>query len=56
MILTTEQRAAFAAASEPLMKWLSETCHPHTTVLLTSTRAELVEGVMGHVTDKFIKD
>ena len=56
MTMTDEQRKAFALASEPLMWWLSENCHSHTTVILDSTRAELVEGVVAHVTDKFIKD
>ena len=30
MTMTDEQRKAFALASEPLMWWLSENCHPHT--------------------------
>lgn len=56
MILTDEQCKSFALASEPLMAWLSENCHPHTTVILDLAKAELVEGVASHITKKFIKD
>ncbi len=56
MILTEEQRNAFKAACEPLMKWMGENCHPHTTVILDVARAELVEGVAVHQTEQFIKD
>ena len=31
--------------SRPVIKWLNETCHPHKMVVITSTRAELFEGV-----------
>ncbi len=47
---------AFEKAVEPLMKWLCENQHPHTTVIVTSNRAELVEGLQCHLTDKFIVD
>lgn len=43
-------------AVKPLMKWMSENQHPHTTAIVTGTRAELVEGLQCHVTDKFIVD
>lgn len=56
MTLTEEQRNEFVAASEPLMKWLSDNCHPHTTVIVGYNRAELVECVTTHITAKFIKD
>ena len=46
----------FKEAVEPLMKWMSENQHPHTTVIVTGTRAELVEGVECHLTDEFIVD
>jgi hypothetical protein len=41
---------------EPLMRWLSDNHHPHTTIILTSTSAQLVEGMAAHNTDKFVKD
>jgi hypothetical protein len=44
MGLTTEQTDEFKALAKPLMDWLERNCHPHTTVILDSHRAELVEG------------
>ena len=38
------------------MRWLGENCHPHMSAVVTSTRAELVEGVVTHVTEEFIRD
>lgn len=46
----------FEDAVEPLMKWLCENQHPHTTIIVTSNRAELVEGLKCHNTDEFIVD
>ncbi len=46
----------FEDAVEPLMKWLCENQHPHTTVIVTNNRAELVEGLQCHITDEFIVD
>lgn len=45
MVLTPEQIEAFKAAAQPLMSWLDANCHPHCTVIVDSTRAEVVEGV-----------
>ena len=46
----------FKGAVEPLMKWLCENQHPHTTVIVSENRAELVEGLQCHVNDEFIVD
>lgn len=35
----------FEAAVKPLMKWLNDNHHPHTTVIVTGIAAELVEGL-----------
>lgn len=43
--LTAERRAAFDAMVQPLMDWLRDNVHPHASVIVTSERAELVEGV-----------
>lgn len=51
-----EDPKTFEEAVEPLMKWMSENQHPHTTVIVTGTRAELVEGLQCHSTDEFIVD
>jgi hypothetical protein len=41
----------------PVIKWLCENSHPHSTILVTPTNAELLEGIIstGEVTE-FIKD
>lgn len=41
----TRKPKAFNEAVRPLIKWLAENHHPHTTIILTSTGAELVEGL-----------
>ena len=44
MVLNADQRAKFDAVSRPLIKFLCENCHPHVTVIVTPTNAELLEG------------
>jgi hypothetical protein len=51
----TERMRAFVKAAEPLMKYLASH-HPHMSVIVTVNNAELVEGLMIHNTQKFIKD
>lgn len=51
-----DRRKGFEEAAEPLMKWLCENSHPHTTVIVGPTSAELVEGTMSYQTLKFMKD
>ena len=34
MTLTTEESIEFESAVKPLMKWLSENCHPHSSVIV----------------------
>jgi hypothetical protein len=46
----------FEEAVKPLMKWLCENKHPHTTAIITGNLAELVEGVESVKTDEFIVD
>jgi hypothetical protein len=43
--------ASFEEAAKPLIKWLAENVHPHHTVIVTSTNAEL-----SFPTDEFLKD
>jgi len=50
-----EQRAAFEAAARPLIQFLS-TLHPHHTVHVTATGAELLESQRTFMTDEFLKD
>lgn len=52
-----KQAASFESAARPLMQWLNENMHPHVTVIVTPTNAELLEGVRstGQIMD-YVKD
>jgi len=56
LVLSADKVYEFGEASRPLMKWLAENCHPHTTVLVDSVRSQLVEGVCSHRTEEFLVD
>ncbi len=47
----------FEEAARPLIKWLNENCHPHVSVIVTPTNAELLEGLIstGEIMD-YVKD
>lgn len=47
---------AFLEACKPLMKYLCENYHPHVTVIIDGTRAELVEGLKTAKCDDYIRD
>lgn len=51
-----DRHANFQAAAEPLIKWLAENVHPHHTVLVTSTSAELLESQRSYSTVEHLKD
>jgi len=42
--MTPEQRESFTQAARPLIEWLNQNGHPHYTVVVTPTNAELLEG------------
>ena len=46
----------FEEVVKEVMKWLAENHHPHTTIIITSTSAELVEGVECVNTNEFLVD
>ncbi len=56
MTFTKEKIKEFEEAAKPLVKFLCENCHPHTTVIVEPTGAELVEGVASVRIEEFIKD
>ena len=56
MILNEEQEKEFRVLSEELIKWISKNCHPHCSIIIDSTSAELVEGIYCAVTNKYILD
>lgn len=51
MIITKEQHEELKNLSEPLMKWIKETCHPHCEIVLDSMGCTLVEGIAGVVSE-----
>ena len=56
MILTKEQVQAFEEAAKPLIKFLNDNFHPHVTVLVTPSDAEILEGCASIRCNEFIKD
>ncbi len=46
----------FEEASRPLMKYLGQNHHPHTSAYITNNRAELLEGQQAFVSDDYILD
>lgn len=57
MIFTKEQIDEFEELTRPVIKFLNENCHPHVSVIVTPTTAELMEGVChtGEIMD-YVKD
>lgn len=51
-----ESDNTFNEAAKPLIKWLAENVHPHHTAIVTSTRAELLEGQSVVNTEEYLKD
>ena len=45
MSLSETQRTEFEIVAKAMMRFLNETCHPHVSVIITPTNAELLEGV-----------
>lgn len=47
----------FTDVVRPVIKWLNDNCHPHVTVIITPTNAELTEGLQstGRIMD-YVKD
>jgi len=51
-----EAHAAFEAAVRPLIKWLNENEDTHTSIIVTTTTAELLRGFRAVVTYEYVKD
>ena len=56
MILTKEQIAEIEKLAEPLVKFMCDTFHPHTQVVIESDGVHVYEGVAGVPITKHIKD
>jgi hypothetical protein len=55
MTVTKEQSAEMLEAAKPLIKWMNENCHPHTTAIVTAVDIELMEGVACEKTHEFLR-
>ena len=52
-----EALANFTEAARPLIKYLNDNHHPHVTAIITSTSAELLEGMMSNpAIHDYVKD
>lgn len=54
--MTDEQRAEFEAVTRPVIEWLNANCHPHVTVVIKPTTAELSEGSIAYTTHEYLRD
>jgi len=46
----------FERATSKLIKFLNDNCHPHVSVIVTPTGAELLEGFCSFITEEYIHD
>lgn len=46
----------FRQLALPLMQWLCENHHPHVTVIITPSSAQLMEGMVAFHDESFIRD
>lgn len=56
MILSDEKRKEFEEISRPVIKFLNDNCHPHVTVIIDNSSAELSEGVCAFGTEDYWLD
>ena len=54
--MTKEQRDQFEAVTRPVIEFLNNNCHPHVTVVIDPTSAELSQGVCAFTTMDYVKD
>jgi hypothetical protein len=56
MGFTDEQKERFELRSRDLIRWLCENGHPHMTIVITPTSAELLEGSIAVQTTEYLVD
>ena len=56
MILNDQERLEFEVVTRPVIEWLNKNCHPHVSVVIEPTSAELLEGVCRVWTDDYVRD
>ncbi len=50
-----EKLAEFEKLARPLIKYLNDNHDPHTTIIITTTNAEMLQGLMAFPTHDYIK-
>lgn len=55
MILRDEERVEFEKVTRPVIEWLNKNCHPHVTVVIDPTSAELSECVAAINTHDYVR-
>lgn len=55
MILNEQERREFEAVTRPVIEWLNKNCHPHVSVVIEPTRAELLESVASYPTNDYVR-
>jgi len=55
MTFTKEQQAEFEQIARKMIAFINENCHPHVTVVISTTHAELSEGVCAFYTEDYVK-
>jgi hypothetical protein len=51
-----DKQKEFQELTYPLIKWLCENYHPHVSIIVTPTHAEVLEGLMAVATTEFVRD
>lgn len=51
-----EELSAFEKLARPLIQWLNENHNPHTSIIITTTNAEVVQGLVAFPCNDYIKD
>ena len=54
--MTEKQKTEFYKKAKDMMEWLCENGHPHMSILITPTTAEILEGVMAMQINEFVKN
>lgn len=45
MLLSEKQHSELEKMVSPVISWLNDNCHPHTTIIVDNRNAELLEGI-----------
>ena len=55
-IVMSKEDLEFEKAVEVVIKYMAENHHPHTTIIIDATSAQLLEGLKVHNTEKYLVD